>query len=224
MQTKMIPVLLAPALLLAFAAPALAGNGNTLYLVQESPPGSTDGNNFLSDQTWANYSSIGTPSHPAVQTGSGNSARITIKSDCAAASSSSGHLSFRQDNSGGGLVGIVANVFNLAPLAPNTADITINGQGGASVLQIGGGNEASLMIADAVGSVSQAGLNNEASLTVAANTSGNISQTGVGNIGELTVNSIGGAGVSLIQIGATPHSGSIAVDSTSPVTIYQIGF
>lgn len=82
MKAALISSLLAPATLLALAAPALAGNGNTLYLVQDSPPGTSNGNNFLSDQTQANYSRIGSLAAPARQSGSGNTANVTIESKC----------------------------------------------------------------------------------------------------------------------------------------------
>lgn len=225
MQTKLIPALLAPALLLALAAPALAGNGNTLYLVQDSPPGTTDGNNFLSDQTLANYSSIGSLAHPARQSGTGNSATVTIKSDCSHASfrSHCGELTLVQDDSGSGLTGTLLDAFNLSPQSPNTATVTITGKGHADLLQLGGGNLATLNVHDGSGDISQIGLSNTATLTLAAATTGSIVQGGSGNNASLTVNAVGRGGASLVQTGNDLQSGSITVDTTSSVGIWMLG-
>lgn len=225
MQTKLIPVLLAPALMLALAVPALAGNGNTLYLVQDSPPGTTDGNNFLSDQTLANYSSIGSAWFPARQSGTGNSADITIKSDCSSllAPEQCGQLTLVQDNTGHGLSGLVLHAFNLSSHNPNTATVTINGLGHADLQQLGGGNVATLNVDDGYGDISQAGLNNSATLTLASASTGSIVQTGSSNIASMTVNSVGSGGANLTQIGSNLRSGPIVVNTTSSVGISIVG-
>jgi hypothetical protein len=225
LQTKLIPALLAPAVLLALAAPALAGNGNTLYLIQESPPGTTDGNNFLSDQTDAYYSAIGTLAHPARQSGTGNSASVTIKSDCSDAWSFSrcGELTLVQDNSGSGLTGSLLHAFNLSSQSPNIATVSITGTGHADLQQLGGGNLATLTVHDGSGDIFQIGLDNTATLTLAAATTGRIAQLGSSNSADLTVNAVGGGGASLLQAGSHLESGPISVDTTSSVAIWMFG-
>jgi hypothetical protein len=211
--------------LLALAAPALAGNGNTLYLIQESSPGTTDGNNFLSDQTRANYSSIGTLLHPAKQSGTGNEASITIKGDCSAvAASDCGHVTFRQDNSTEGLVGIIAGLFNLAPLDPNLATVVIAGKGSADLRQLGGNNVASLSVVDGDGSIHQSGIDNVATLTLLGGAGGSISQIGNDHQGSLTVNSIGNGGASLYEWGSNQtYSSALTISTNDWVSIYRIG-
>jgi hypothetical protein len=225
LYTRLIPALLAPALLLALAAPALAGNGNTLYLVQESPAGTTGGNNFLSDQTLANSSSIGLDWFPAKQLGTDNTADITIKSDCSGLSTPDqcGQLTFLQDNTGHGLTGQVLQAFNLSSHDKNAASVAINGLGHADLQQLGGGNTAKLSVDDGYGDISQAGLNNSATLTLVSASTGSIVQAGSSNIASMTVNSIGSGGANLTQIGSHLQSGPIIVDTTSRVGISILG-
>jgi hypothetical protein len=223
LQTKLIPALLAPAVLLVLAAPALAGNGNTLYLIQESPPGTTDGNNFLSDQTLANYSSIGTNSSPALQSGTGNKADMTIKSNCPASSpvGTCGYLGLAQDNTGAGLNGVLTSP--PAVLLPNYAKVTIEGLGTAVILQHGGNNSATLEVVDGQGDITQAGLDNTAKLTLANATTGSIEQRGIKNNVAMNVIGVGGGGATLTQVGSNLDAGTILVDATSPVTIFTFG-
>jgi hypothetical protein len=219
LQTKLIPALLAPAVLLALAAPALAGNGNTLYLVQDSPRGTTDGNNFLSDQTLANYSSIGTNSSPALQSGTGNKADITIRNNCLSQplDGSCGLLMFRQDNTGADLGGVLTTV--PTTLLPNQATVTIAGIGDGSIQQIGGRNVATLNVENGAGTISQKGLDNTATLTLDGAANGSIQQQGIGNSGGLHVTSLGGEG-HLTQTGTGLDAGTITVATTSDVQIY----
>lgn len=211
------------ALLLAYGllAPgaAIAGSGNTLYLLQDGADGS---NSFVSDQSLSDNSSIGSLSSPARQTGHGNQANVTIRSDCAAAPvQACGYLFFQQDNSMSGLAGLAGPL----DVAPNSATVVINGYGSGRVQQLGGGNNASLDVTGGQGTIFQAGLNNSASLTVAPGAKGTISQTGNGNSGGLSVTSIGGGGASLIQAGnGHSYSDNVSVSTTTSVTIYQLGF
>lgn len=219
MQTKLIPVLLAPALMLALAVPALAGNGNTLYLVQDSPPGTTDGNNFLSDQTLANYSSVGTIGTPALQSGTGNTADVKIRNNCLSQpiDGACGELTFRQDNTGADLEGVLVSAPSM--LLPNYATVTIAGQGDSDILQIGGNNVATMSVGNGAGTILQKGLDNTATLTLDGGANGSIEQQGVGNSGGLHVTSLGGEG-HLTQIGTGLHTDTITIATTSDVHIY----
>jgi hypothetical protein len=223
LQTKLIPALLAPAILLALAAPALAGNGNTLYLVQDSPAGTTDGNNFLSDQTLANYSSIGTNGSPALQSGTGNQADITIKSKCSISSPAAtcGYLAFTQDNTGAGLEGVLTVVPEA--LLSNYAKVTIDGLGTAAILQHGGNNSATLEVVDGHGDITQTGLDNKATLTLASATTGSIEQRGINNRVGMNVIGVGGGGATLTQIGSNLDAETISVTTTGSVAVFTYG-
>ena len=193
---------------------AFAGNGNTLYLLQDGTDGS---NSFLSDQSHSDYSSIGTLSSPAVQRGQNNSANVTIASQCASATSlTCGFLSFTQNNSqslSGGLLG-------------NTSTVSIKGFGSGSVQQIGDGNDASLTLTGSHGEIYQRGMDNTASLKVSMGATGSIYQSGSGNYGSLKVTSTDpDAMTSLSQVGSgLYYDGPVSVATTTSVAISQFKF
>ena len=221
---RLVPAVFGLALTLAGASSALAGNGNLLYLSQQSDAGTIDANEFVSDQTWANYSSIGTVFVPAQQKGHGNQANLLVKSDCAAVSDPCGTVLLRQDNSSTSLLGTALSALSLGPLAANTAHVTITDEGNASVLQLGGGNLATLGIGGGDGSITQLGVGNTATLTLQGTADGAINQTGVGHVADLTVTTVGNGSVTLNQIGASRYYGPTTVATTSSVTITQFGF
>jgi len=198
------------------AAPAHAGDNNQVYIKQESPAGSTDGNSLTIDQSQA-FSSIltgptdqlvddarnATPGeylnavvpldrapmgNTALQRGEGNSATLTI-------TGSGGELQILQDSTPGGVLFLGAG-------GGNTANATVNGNGLGAIIQVGQLNEANLTLNGdgSSGLISQFGSNLEASLTVQAGGTGQIIQNG-NNSNTGMVEVVTGATVTYTQIG-----------------------
>jgi hypothetical protein len=206
---------------------ATAGSGNVLYLVQENTgAGVGSGNQFFSDQSHANYSSIGQVGAPATQTGERNDANLTIKSDCSRLASSCGTLSLTQDNSAGGLS---AGGVTLVPatLSGNIANVTILGQGTASISQLGDRNLATVKLDDGDAQITQKGLDNGALLTLQGNANGIINQLDGGNTAKFTVNAVNGATVQLNQNGGVSYEPTLSATydagTTTPITVSTNG-
>jgi hypothetical protein len=188
---------------------AQAGDGNTLYLVQESSPWSTNGNTLQSDQSRATNSSIGWRLLPATQNGSGNDAEIALVGN-------GGQVGFWQDNRD--------RLSN--PLAYNSASISLTGDGLVTLVQLGGGNVADLTLDNGGrGSITQSGLYNEAALVLHGGADGSITQLGDGNTTALDVTAVGSGGAHVLQTGVALEYGTIdqpiIVHTTSDVTIWQ---
>jgi hypothetical protein len=226
------------------AGAAIAGSGNVLYLTQTNTgPDVNSGNQFFSDQSHANYSSIGQPGNDATQTGERNDANLTIKSDCARLASSCGTLGLTQDNSAAGF--IAANtkltthsqgaVSTPAALQGNVANVKIFGQGNATVSQLGDDNLAQVELDDGTALIDQAGLTNTAQLKLNGDANGTINQLGSNNLANFQVSATNGATVTLNQHGnsntyvpgsAVSYTGNasappITVQTNGSVTISQ---
>jgi len=198
----------ASAICASVVAGADAGDGNRATVLQISPPGSTQGNVLVLDQSAASNSILtgvpltgtlagtlsGTfmPSNQlygmaATQAGEGNSAHITLTGDGATA---------------------------------QLLQTTDNGEGAAS---LGGGNRATMLVSSAaVAGLVQIGSGNEASLSVNPHASAWVSQIGNGNlVSDLSVGSGGEAVVS--QTGDHNTTGAIIVPSGVTLNYSQTG-
>ena len=199
--------------------PSHAGNGNMIYIKQESPAGSTAGNSLTINQSEANNSLVHGPnaellnvletfsandpqadmlvpgsgsvagSTPSTQRGEGNQATLTLIGD-------GGELQLLQDTSTG-------QVF--LPSAGNHAVITARGAVLGGVIQLGENNTANLdLTGDSL-----------------PNTTGLISQRGTNLTADLKVER-GGSG-QIIQIGNHNNSGQVSVSPDTTLTYTQIG-
>jgi hypothetical protein len=217
---------------------AYAGSGNTIEIIQTNTLGI--GNSLTADQSGATGSSIGGTalsgsnpliisdhvSGPAVQTGGGNTADLTISDSGAALG---GRIGLTQDNS---------SASSLA--SGNNAIISVLGDGLGLVRQAGGGNTANLSVTGlgATGSIYQNGNNNQVGtlshpglLVSGSGASGSITQNGDGNNIGLEVTGAGttvsytlnGSNVTApVQIGTTnPTSGVQVISNGATVTITQ---
>jgi hypothetical protein len=167
---------------------AYAGSGNTIEIIQTNTLGI--GNSLTADQSGATGSSIGGTalsdsnpliisdhvSGPAMQTGGGNTADLTISDSGTALN---GKIGLTQDNSSPS-----------SSAVGNQAIISVLGDGLGLVRQAGGGNMANLSVTGlgATGSIYQNGNNNQVGtlghpgLLVSGNgASGSITQNGDGN-------------------------------------------
>jgi hypothetical protein len=200
------------------ATVALAGEGNTLYLVQEQQ-GST-GNSFLSDQSAASYTSIGTIGQLAMQKGSGHSADLRLSGDCTLRSGC-GIVLLNQDNTTAALNAPTPALLPTAPMAGNKATLTLSGTGNAKIGQLGDNNTAVLNITGGGdGTVEQDGLGNSALLTVAGGAGGTILQNGNMNTADLSVLSGPQTSVVLTQTGTgLNYPAGVQVVTTQPGTI-----
>jgi len=230
---------------LSFSALAHAGEGNTIFIRQESPAGSLTGNSLSIDQSNANNSTVAGPSipsllpyvgltldtalqgqpRPALQYGEGNEAAITMTGN-------DGVLLLLQNSS----PGTASPQFLPAGTAGNEATGTVAGDSLGAVIQVGTGNTANLQLQNAQGLVGQFGTNLTANLTVGTGASGQIVQVGNGSEADLEV--IAG-NVTLTQTGnglsyasgpegANPGSSAAPIQvfttNASNITITQIGF
>jgi hypothetical protein len=216
------------------AGAAIAGSGNVLYLVQTNTgPDINSGNQFFSDQSAANYSSIGQVGAPATQTGERNDANLTIKSNCSQIASDCGTLGLTQDNSGAGLSAGGVTPGSPSTLSGNIANVTILGQGTASISQLGDNNLASVKLDDGDANITQKGLDNSALLTLQGDARGIINQLNGNNTAKFTVKAVNGATVQLNQNGGVSYeptstttydpgtTSPIAVSTNGSVTISQ---
>lgn len=187
----------------------MAGEGNLLYLLQDTTTGAVAGNSFSSDQSAASFSSIGTIETPATQLGDTNQADLTI-------SGTGGSIALNQDNTSAAILGAALG---------NSAAISVLGGGAASVGQVGDHNLADLELIDGTGSISQNGNDNIAKLKLNAGVSGDIEQTGNTNVANLEVTGTASSSVTLIQSGGMSYTGSYSGGATSapPITVYTNG-
>lgn len=223
-----------------FVQAGFAGQGNVLYLVQDTTSGSGNGQSFQSDQHLSINSSIGTPLRPATQSGGDNSASITIDSSCGLVSTSCGYAALTQSNdyqraltaSGNTGIGRLLNGLS-STFGGNSATVSVTGQGTASASQYGFGNDASISATDASASISQIGLGNSARLTVTplgagAPPSYALNQIGLNNSANLVVIATAGTSSSYTQIGAGLNNGTpavpVQVQTTRSVDITQTNF
>ncbi|WDR01352.1 hypothetical protein PSQ19_10990 [Devosia algicola] len=245
-RSAIVAVIAASGISLAAAPVSMAGNGNVLYLVQESSGLVPDGASFSSDQSTSNFSSIGTPLTPAVQRGPNDVARITIDSQCALVSTSCGHVELTQDNDYVAAVGerlegkwyapIVTGALNAAAnsFGGNAATIGVGGDAAASISQYGYGNQAEIVANDASGAINQIGLGNSASLNVSPLTPSaliatvTLNQIGINNTIGLDITAAPGTVSSYTQIGANASYGSsaapVAISTTRSVNVTKISF
>lgn len=202
-------------------SPSHAGNGNMIYIKQESPAGPAAGNSLTIDQSAADNSLVHgpstgllerlqavSPSQPAdeliplsgsapgtnfgTQRGEGNQATLSIKGE-------GGELQLLQDSSSG------------QPILPpagttsgNQAAIIASGAVLGGIIQLGESNTANLNLSDGVGT-----------------TTGLISQRGNRLSADLTVGS-GGKG-QVVQIGNNSDTGAVTVPPNASLTYTQIG-
>jgi hypothetical protein len=214
-----------------------AGSGNVLYLLQDS--GSYPvGESFQSDQSSSINSSIGSFEAPAFQGGSGDTATLTIDSSCARVSNSCGHADLTQeDDYDSALRGHPTAQFFVGLLGgyvgPNSATISVTGQGSAAISQYGFGNDADITTTDGTGSIVQAGLGNHGKLTIMPLTPGEqsgsfeLQQFGVGNSVNLMVATPAGTSSHYTQIGAflaPKTTAPVVISSSTPVDVTHTGF
>lgn len=204
------------------ASQSHAGNGNMIYIKQESLAGSTAGNSLTIDQSTADNSLVHGPSaqllerlgsvsanHPAdeiislsgnalgttfgTQRGEGNQATLSITG------TGGGELQLLQDSS---------SPDPAAPLSAGTprgnqATITASGAALGGVIQLGENNTANL------------------DLNGAGTTTGLISQSGSGLSASLSVGS-GGSG-QIVQIGNNSDTGDVTVTPNASLAYTQVG-
>ncbi|WDR05523.1 hypothetical protein PSQ90_14775 [Devosia rhodophyticola] len=237
---------------LATSGVSLAGSGNELYLVQDSSSALGGGESFLADQSNSTNSSIGTTLAPAMQSGFGDVAHITIDSQCALASTDCGHADLVQDSSYNSELAAMSTL--TTDIDGNNATISIVGDAAASINQHGYGNQAGISANGSISTINQIGLSNQASIS-AIGAIGAINQIGLGNSASLniipedpfgapakyTVNQFGfnqelgldvlawaGTNSSYTQFGANGSYGSpatpVAISSTKSVDVIQISY
>ena len=193
------------------AVPALAGDGNQVYILQDSSS-SGAGNTLHVDQSAATDSKVGgfayvTPldSTPLGEaTGSNAYPRQLI-------SGNSGLSDFAVQSGGN-----------------NKADITVSGTGGIVALKqsnplAGTQNDTTVNLTgdNSFAGVMQQGLGNTATLTVnGASAAGGILQNGNGNTGTVTVSSYGGSGL-LVQNGSN-NTNDLNVTAASPSRVTYV--
>lgn len=209
-------VIAATATGLLAASPALAGNGNILYILQDSTVRPDLGNEVRVDQSGADYSLIGTALEPATQKGAANEADLTI-------TGAAGTIQLLQDNSAA----------YLNPIG-NTAVVSVDGVAAAAVaIQEGDGNTTTINVSGlfALGSTTQLGDLNDAELFVEGPfAAGTIVQNGDDNEARLTVGGYSavtyiqnGDGLSYQTLTGTPL-GATVWSNAGPVLITQSSY
>ena len=142
-------LILGGGLALLVCGAAIAGDNNTLYLVQTSDGGSL-ANSFSSDQSNAHGNTI-----TASQTGSGNFAHVTMCSGGLAVPCGGGSIELTQNDAGqynGG------DQFTAGgQTVRNYVSISAQDGSSARVDQLGGGNSATLDVLDGAGTIQQNG-------------------------------------------------------------------
>lgn len=216
------------AFLFLLAAPAVAGNDNQLYVMQQSPEGTQHGNTLMADQSEATGSLIrglnpnligglaslvlqGAGVNPefALQRGEGNEAKLKLHGY-------GGELQLLQSN----------NPLSFSAAAYNTANVVAAANAVGGVGQVGTGNTANMELGeDARGLITQLGSNLTADLEVGKGGRGRIFQQGTGSSTGL-VSVEPGATVTFTQIGdnvAPINSGLQVLIATNPgnITITQ---
>ena len=205
----------------ALTSAALAGSGNSLYLVQENTYPGLTGNTISVDQHLGEYTSVGNSLQPATQSGSGNAAQLTLTGNCTIGALDCGTVALDQDNSSDGLSLAIPAMAVPATPQGNFASISVSGTGNASVTQIGDQNQAYLGLDDGHGTITQQGLDNLAKLAITGDLTGTIAQTGNHNIGNLSIAGTPGATVSLTQTGDNQsYVGGSGDNSGEPMTVF----
>jgi hypothetical protein len=200
---------------------AFAGNGNTLYLLQENTYPGAAANNIDIDQSAGAYTTVGSGSAPAIQRGAGNQANLTLSGDCAVSFPDCGTVSLYQDNSSDTLLRATPPVPLAGPPQGNVANVSVSGTGDASIVQVGDQNVADMVLDDGHGLISQQGLNNIAKLEIQGDLTGSIAQTGNANIGDLLISGAPGSSVSLTQVGNNQsYVGGGSGNSVAPMTVF----
>jgi hypothetical protein len=203
------------------ASQSHAGDGNMIYIKQESPAGSTAGNSLTIDQSKADNSLVHGPSAELLellgaisttqqgddivtfsgnlpgttfgtQRGEGNQATLSIKGD-------GGELQLLQDSSPTQAVLPPAGT-----TSGNQATITASGAVLGGIIQLGESNTADLNLSGGVGPAT-----------------GLISQNGSGLSANLAVGS-GGSG-QIVQIGNNSDTGDVTVPPNVSLTYTQVG-
>ena len=211
-------LLLAVAMVCLGALPATAGDGNKLYLVQEQQ--GELGNSFNSDQSAANYTSVGLIDQQATQRGSGNSADLRLSGNCSL-ETGCGVVLLNQDNTTATMNAQLPAIVPIAPFGGNAATLTLSGTGNATIAQIGDRNTASLSLSGGSdGRVEQTGLGNTALLNAAGGAGGVINQKGSGNTANLDVLGAAQSSVVLTQTGTgLLYATGVQVQTSVPGTI-----
>lgn len=167
------------------ASMAFAGDGNQIYILQQSPLGLYGGNTLNVDQSGATDSTVagdfgaGASAAPAMQDGIGNSGQIDI-------SGAGGQVAFLQSGIGNDASVSLSSALGMAYLQQdgnaNTASLTVDPLGlSGAIMQIGNSNKAALSVgAGAKGTLVQKGDNNQFGFSVSgAGTTA--SYTAIGN-------------------------------------------
>ncbi len=224
---------------ISFVALAHAGDSNTIYIRQESPAGSTNGNSLSIDQSNANSSTLAGPSisallphvgltlnsalqgqpRPALQYGEDNEATVTMTGN-------DGVLLLLQNSSPGTQspqalsAGVQGNTV--------TANTTIAGNSLGAVIQVGTGNIATLQLDNSQGLIGQFGTGLQATLDVAPGSSGQIIQNGNDSTANLQV---AAGNATLVQTGngltfdqTTNQAVQVFSTNFGTITINQVGF
>lgn len=236
MVSRYFPSSLAVACALAAATSAFAGDGNVLRVIQTSPSGPGVGNSLFVDQSAASgslltgptddttskvlsqefghadlVSSRGNTALAATQTGSGNSATITMTGN-------GGELQLLQDNDSSSTV----------TQAGNRATVNLDGNALGAVIQIGDNNLAEVDLeAGARGLVAQTGIGNSGELKVGEGGSAELVQNG--NLNRYPVQVQPNTTVTVTQNGNGLQPvgvQGVQVFSTNPgtISITQTGF
>lgn len=233
MRASLLGVAAAAVLGASFTATfSLAGGDNTIYIRQESPAGSLEGNTLSVDQSGAYGSLIigptlpsmlrfininlesglrGEPA-PALQRGEGNKATVVIEGE-------GGVLQLLQDTSP------FRNLQQANSNTQNNARVDMTDASLGGVIQLGTDNTANLRLTDSTGLIAQFGTELTANLTVGTNGDGRIVQIGNRNNAQLDVP--GGTSATYTQIGNNLSSVQpVEVFSTNSgnITITQTGF
>lgn len=214
-RPALLGLIVAAGLWAGSAGVGFAGNGNVLYLLQDSSPFGP-GESFQSDQSHSSHSSIGSALQWVTQRGSGDSASVTINSACQAVSGSCGHADLMQagydsTSSTGNAHDLVTDAAAALVSAKRYSD---DGTLGTSPLDESAANS---LVNTSLGSIDSSG-DNFASIVLSGSGRAAVAQYGSGNIADLTVS--GGDGT-LNQVGLN-NSATLAVNAGSFV-FNQIG-
>ncbi len=174
------------ALLSILGSVSFAGDGNQIYILQNSPLGIAGNNELQVDQTQASNATVAgafdaaAGSTPALQDGTNNYGQILMTGN-------GGQVAFLQSGDGNNASVSMAAALGLAYMKQdgndNTATLTLAPLASSGdIRQIGNGNRADLNVTGegASGSLTQIGDNNQFGLTVSG-AGANASYTAIGN-------------------------------------------
>lgn len=224
-------------------APSHAGDGNTIYIIQENPAGSASGNTLSVNQSQANDSFVLGPSDGLLQhlrTLDRNgivdesvpdalvSTQISLTPALQRGSGNTATLTIDGNNAEIQLLQDNQNYLYLADPGNAATVVTAGTNALGAIVQEGGSNNAILSLGNnAQGLIGQFGTNLTANLTVPDSSSGQIVQVGNNSQAMLSVNS--GASVTYTQVGdnlGSVNPATVQVFTTNPgnITITQTGF